>query len=388
MYSKCHYNSPSTSLKERHSQCDQSSVNPTQSCTQTSKSVVVISPPLQPVMAFQESFSFTSPISEVTSSQCKKSSANPSEPLDNVESTSATIFLLSKPKMLPPKNSNIKSFCINSPSISGTAFRRNASQHQAMTSSYANPTDAPLQKLEKKVRFTGLDQTKQGQSMESTSSSEILTLPLKQSQYTPTCLPESSSSGSGSYGSKILGSSKLSTTHANHEKGVVYSSEDEELEATQKILSEFLGEHGPQLEPHSQKQKENPTDSATKCPHDATSVPPPISSNSSQSLAIDADKTVLPIRPIASLQKHIPAPPVLQNTLTILGPPLLPSSLRTPTLIHSPYLLKDNITPSFPTYPPLFLRNCCLNQHSKMLLALQQRQRLSLQAPRMVHLNL
>ncbi|MBW0515455.1 hypothetical protein O181_055170 [Austropuccinia psidii MF-1] len=243
---------------------ESSSTNPkTLTCTVNATTMVPptskLSTALQEshIMAVQESFSFTSPMSEVTYSQCKKSSVNPSEPLEMVESAAATILLLSKPTMPPPKNSSMKpsfykpfSFEFTNPHIAtqisnpfaltpppkvappSKEMPLNAKKRHPPSS--ANPTDAPLQKLEKKVRFTGLENTKQGQSMEFTCSSEILTLPLKQSQSTPTYLPENASSGSGSDGLKTLGSSKLSTTHASHEKGVVYSSEDEELEATQK----------------------------------------------------------------------------------------------------------------------------------------------------------
>ncbi|MBW0587531.1 hypothetical protein O181_127246 [Austropuccinia psidii MF-1] len=76
------------------------------------------------------------------------------------------------------------------------------------------------------------------------------------------------------------------------------------------------GDYGPQLESDSQQPNENLTDSSTKFPQDATSVPPPSSStHSSKDSAINAVHPVLPIRHIAPLQKRTPkdAPPVLVN---------------------------------------------------------------------------
>ncbi|MBW0473530.1 hypothetical protein O181_013245 [Austropuccinia psidii MF-1] len=314
---------PSTTLPESLSQANTSSVKPTQSfnINETPKAIVLSPPPLNPTLPSQESFYFTTPISEVTSTQYKESSFTPSTPSENMECAASTILSLSKPMILPPKNNNIQSFCITPPSKLALPFNEitlDAKQKHPFESK--KPTDAPLQKLEKKVRFTTLEHTNQAQSMESISAP-----PLKQPQATSTYLPENARKGLGSHGCETSGESKLPTTQVCDAKKVARSPEDEELEAAQKILSDFLGDYGPQLESDSQQPNENLTDSSTKCPQDATSVPPPSSStHSSKDSAINAVHPVLPIRRIAPLQKRTPtdAPPVLQNTIATVGKPL------------------------------------------------------------------
>ncbi|MBW0485449.1 hypothetical protein O181_025164 [Austropuccinia psidii MF-1] len=336
---------PSTTLPESLSKANTSSVKPPQSfnINETPKTIVLSPPPLNPSLPSQESFYFTTPISEVTSTQYKESSFTPSKPSENMECSASTILSLSKPMILPPKNSsmtllNSKPFLfqlsdlvIMSPSttnkissLSASAppsklafpFKEitlNAKQKHPFESE--QPTNAPLQKLEKKVRFTTLEHTNQAQSMESISAP-----PLKQPQATSTYLPENARKGN----------------------------------------------YGPQLESDSQKPNENLTDSSTKCPQYATSVAPPSSStHSSKDLAINTVHPVLPIRRIAPLQKRTPkdAPPVLQNTIATIGKPLpiSESAARQPTseelyqnIASNPFLFlaqerHPRMQPSMPT---------------------------------------
>ncbi|MBW0560514.1 hypothetical protein O181_100229 [Austropuccinia psidii MF-1] len=391
---------PSTTLPESLSKANTSSVKPPQSfnINETPKAIVLSPPPLNPTLPSQESFYFTTPLSEVTSTQYKESSFTPSKPSENMECAASTVLSLSKPMILPPKNSsmtlsNSKPFLFQlsdlgilppstttkisslsasaPPSKLALPFKEitlDAKQKHPFESK--KPTDAPLQKLEKKVQFTTLEHTDQTQSMESISAP-----PLKQPQATSTYLPENARKGLGSHGCKMLGESKLPTTQVCNAKKASCSPEDEELEAAQKNLSDFLGNYGPQLESDSQKPNENLTDSSTKCPQDATSVPPPSSStHRSKDLAINAVHPVLPIRRIAPLQKHTPK--MLHLSCKIPLPPwanyyqfqnLLPESLQVRNCIkilhqiHSYSLLKNGIPECSPVGPHLFLRNCHLN---------------------------